>query len=42
MQVAEDLDFATNGCIRTTDAATFTIQQLQQGGDPVRTLQVIR
>jgi uncharacterized protein RhaS with RHS repeats len=33
---------ATNGCIRTTDAATLTIQQLQQSGDPVRTLQVIR
>ena len=35
-------NFATNGCIRTTDQATSAIQRLQQNGDPIRTLQVVR
>ena len=36
------VNFATNGCIRTTDNATRIIEQLQQSGDPMTTLTVIR
>jgi RHS repeat-associated protein len=36
------VNFATNGCIRTTDAATEEILKLINSGDPVETLTVIR
>lgn len=34
------VDFARNGCIRTTDAATSAIRNLERAGDPLTTLTV--
>lgn len=34
------VNFATNGCIRTTDAATSAIRALERSGDPLTTLTV--
>jgi RHS repeat-associated protein len=34
--------YATNGCIRTTDAATAKISELTKNGDPLKTISVIR
>jgi len=34
------VNFATNGCIRTTDAATGAIRLLERSGDPLTTLTV--
>lgn len=36
------IDYATNGCIRTTDEATSKIKQLIDGGDSLQTLKVVR
>ncbi len=33
-------NYATEGCIRTTDQATGTLRQLQQGGDPLTSITV--
>ncbi len=35
-------EYATNGCIRTTDEATQRIMQLIENGDPLRTLHITR
>ena len=34
------VDYATNGCIRTTDDATTAIRNLQQNGDPITSITV--
>lgn len=36
------VEYATEGCIRTTDEATEAIRRLHQGGDPVTSITVIR
>jgi RHS repeat-associated protein len=36
------VQFATDGCIRTTDAATQAIQNLINSGDPIQSITVIR
>lgn len=36
------VDYATEGCIRTTDAATSLLDSLRRSGDPIRNLTVVR
>lgn len=38
----QGVNFATNGCIRTTDAATRAMSDSFSRGDPIRTLRVLR